>query len=131
MEANINENGFYFWKRVDQVRSGIGLSLSQLASRCSSTYSSIRSQRSTNTIPKARVIVELAQVLGTTTDYLLVGVDGSINDNSDPLYSTLESRPEIKSLVQKMLLLTSKQLAAITAVVDSCAPETGKQQHVE
>lgn len=128
MEKANTEDGYLFWNRIDKIRESRGMTLNSLASKTSTTYANMRTQRSSNTIPKAHVIVELSNALDISIDYLLKGKE-DVDDIPLVLKNALENEMLTELFIQ-ISKLNAQQLAALSSVVRSYIPETGKRQNI-
>ena len=105
-----------FWKRVDKLQIEHNKSTRELALEIGVSYDVIRQQKYREQSPKAEVIIDIAECLHTTTDYLLLG-------KTTQLYSTearyVEDHPEARALVSQ-IMEDPALLQALAAVIASC-----------
>lgn len=90
--------------RIDSLVERLGLTKKEFASRCGINYQSLVDWRLRGTIPSAKIVYSISQVLGVTMEYLITG-EGPLTDDIAMLNSYLltltekERRPIIKSTI--------------------------------
>ncbi|MDY7224673.1 helix-turn-helix domain-containing protein [Halalkalibacterium halodurans] len=75
-------------QRIKQCRTEMNLSQEGLAERLGMKRTNIANYEAGRVVPPGNVILELANILGVTTDYLLGRTD-TPDKKVDPLYSSL------------------------------------------
>ena len=73
--ANLPESDLdkMFGERVERIRKTAGISIRDMAQMCNTSYLFLQAVESGQAIPEPQLIVKIAQVFGTSTDYLLTG----------------------------------------------------------
>lgn len=105
-----------FWKRVDKLQIEHDKSTRELASEIGVSYDVIRQQKYREQSPKAEVIVDIAECLHTTTDYLLLG---KVAHGLTAEARYVEDHPEARALVSQ-IMEDPALLSALAAVITSC-----------
>ncbi len=105
-----------FWQRVDALQVNRGISTKELASDIGVSYDVIRQQKYREQSPKAEVIVDIAECLHTSTDYLLRGKpDGCISAEARYVDEHPEARVLIAQLMKDPALLQALALVIRSA----------------
>lgn len=105
-----------FWPRVDALLLSKHMTQKELAERGGISYDVMRQQRYREQEPKADVIIKIATVLDTTTDYLLIG--GDVQHSLSPEARYVEEHPEARALV-RAVMRDPALLSALSAVIVS------------
>lgn len=126
MGKDVNTEGFYFWSRIDELRKQRGLSLAAISENISTTYSNLRTQRSSNIIPKAFVIAELAKVLHTDIEYLLTGVHFS--QGIPPVFYEILDNVRLRSIVEFIPTLSSSELDLLETFLKAMGYQLAKEE---
>ncbi len=100
--------------RIDSLVEHLGLTKKEFASRCGINYQSLVDWRLRGTIPSAKIVYSISQVLGVTMEYLITGA-GPLTDDIAMLNSYLltltekERRPIIKSTISYVKALKEEE----------------------
>lgn len=99
----MNDNKYMesFSDRLFYILEKRGISQVQLADRTGISQNAISSWKSRGTIPKADDALRIADILGVSIEYLILGTD------------------EKKNLIERMRSLSSKQIEVIEAVISA------------
>ena len=106
-----SENAYRFWCRVDELRGG--RELMDVAAGSGIKYKSMLVQRSNTSYPKAPELVALANELGTTVEYLVVGKK---NDN-DEVVLKIQSDKRLYRIAKKLTISNDRHLCAVEVVL--------------
>lgn len=99
-----NEKAYRIWQRIDLLRNE--RSLIDISDASGIKYQRIKEQRSSNRIPSAFDLYQLASALGTTMEYLLTG------ESSVSAYS-----PRIKAIADACTRASDLELAMIEKIL--------------
>lgn len=105
-------DGFTFWKRVDELLGD--RSLLDLASGTGLNYGTIKNQRSSNRVPKSYCVQTIAEYLNTTTSFLL-------SENTNGITIEMEfvrDNPLCRKIV-RYLMEDESLLEVISAFIES------------
>lgn len=76
--------------RIKQLREGLGLSMEMLAEKVGVSWQTVQQWENGKTAPKRKRLDDVAEVLGTTSDFLMFGREGaalkSTDAESDPRF---------------------------------------------
>lgn len=111
--------GYEFWKRVDALREQLGLTLSTLSDQVSLTYSTMRTQRSINTLPKTLQILEIAETLGATAEFLVTGKEPEVTIK-DPVLLRVKENQEYYEAVSKLIKVPKHEFLGLANMIDIC-----------
>ena len=111
-------NGREFWIRFDRLLQEKNSSIRALCSKTGLAYSTINTQRTRHTIPKAEYLYQIAGYLGVSIELLLTG-----SIEKQPLYispeaQAVEDSPELQALV-RAVMRDPQLLSALATVIES------------
>ncbi len=92
-------NAYDFWARVDELRQD--MPLMTVARLIGLNYATIKDKRTRGAYPRIDLLPVLADVLGTTIDYLLTGKER--DESLSPEISFILDHPEARDLVRLMM----------------------------
>lgn len=94
--------GFLYWKRVDELRGR--MTLSEIAEHSGIKEQSLRNMRSQNRFPKQDVSMKIAELLGTSVDYLVSGGEQQRKEEAEcPEAEFVKNNPEARLLIRAVM----------------------------
>lgn len=107
-------DAFEFWRRADNLLSKKSMTLGDLSTQATLSYSTINSQRTRHSLPKVEQLLSMARALGVSMEYLLTGEGEVLCAEAQ----AVQDDPELRALV-RAISRDRRLLAAISAVVES------------
>ena len=109
--------------KLKKLREEIGLSQSDIANRLNITRQAYNNYETGKREPDFETIVKIADILGTTTDYLLgrnVHKPQHINDDEALEYlDELHKRPEMKTLFQVTRRASKEDIQTAITIIEA------------
>lgn len=109
----MKDDAFGFWKRVDVLKGK--MSLSEISLKAGIKYQQVRHLRSENRYPKANEIFSIAEILGTSSDFL---IGGTTSNESIPEIEFVRDNPLCRKIV-RYLMEDERLLEVISAFIES------------
>ena len=119
MTMKKEEYGYSFWKRVDGLRAALDLQLKELSESVTVSYGTLKAQRSTNTLPKTLQILEIAETLGTTAEFLVTGKEPDVTIK-DPVLLRVKENQEYYEAVSKLIKVPKHEFLGLANMIDIC-----------
>ncbi len=107
-----------FWKRVDEELEYKGINRAFLARKCNFSVTNIGQGIKLNSTPSAETAVKIANVLGVSVEYLVLGINPKINHNLREEQKQLRLFRKYKNLIENCEQLAPKKIQILNQIAE-------------
>ena len=107
-----------FWKRVDEELEYKGINRAFLARKCNFSVTNIGQGIKLNSTPSAETAVKIANVLGVSVEYLVLGINPKINQNLREEQKQLRLFRKYKNLIENCEQLAPKKIQILNQIAE-------------
>lgn len=107
------------WKRVDDLRGR--MSIRELCEKAGLLENSVQTTRSMGTLPKLQMLYPIAQVLGTTVEYLYTGVEEEAYSD-DPVFRKISSSQLLFDICARIANATPEEVEMVRRLLEVPKP---------
>lgn len=118
IDANI------FWERFDSLMKKKFSALGDFCKDARLNYNTIISQRQRKSVPKIDQLVDMANALATSIDYLVNG-----KEQVDTLSKYFKNNPEMLELAHRITLCKNEQLQCLNTLLDTWGIDKGPGEY--
>lgn len=120
------EMAIAFWRRVEELMRKKGIRQVELAKLTGISVGTLSGARTQKTLPVSHNGMRIAEVLGTSLEYLLYGTETEGYDEAsiEEAFSLIRKSKPASHLVKRIPLLSRSQYDLIEALLDSWGIES-------